>query len=59
MNYKFIANDRKLIDAKGKPKTIPQTSTKGQEGEEDKSLVLKQLLGIVTTATDAKEVTRK
>lgn len=59
MNYKFIANDRKLIDAKGKPKTIPQTSTQSQEGEEDKSLVLKQLLGIVTTATDAKEVTRK
>lgn len=59
MNYKFIANDRKLTDAKGKPKVIPQTATQSQGGEEDKSLVLKQLLGIVTTTTDAKEVTKK
>lgn len=54
-NNKFTSNNGKSV-ANGKDKVLLQTSTLSEGIAEDKSLMLKQLLGIVVGPSTALEV---
>lgn len=58
-NNNFAANNRKVPDTKRENIVMAKTGNLCEGAEEDKSLMLKQLLGIVSNPTAVKEVTIK